>query len=100
MAEEAKTLRARLAELEEASKTKVSKVRARRRTAFMKVVAEKAHMKRAEHTGQIAQLESNLYRRKDKLDFSECSNIVADLWYFTLSDECDSLRNQTARGSV
>lgn len=55
-AEEARGLPARVAELEEASKTKTSKLWAQRRIMNMEVVSEQAHKKRAEYTTRIVSL--------------------------------------------
>lgn len=67
-AEQARCLRARVAELKEASKKKTAKMWAKRKTMDMEVVAELARTKRAEYTARSAQSEGELHERKGELD--------------------------------
>lgn len=89
LVEEVRSLRLHVPELEKASMTKVAKVRAKLRDADMEVAAEMDCTERAKHTARVAPLEGDLHDLKDELDFSECRNRTADLWYFILSDEFD-----------
>lgn len=91
---------ARVAELEEVSKTKASKVRAKHRAADIEVVAEQAHTKRTEHTARIAQLEGDLHKVKGKAGILGRLNNNADSRYFIPSNECDSLKGQIFKGGV
>lgn len=100
LAKEARDLRACVVALEEASKTKASKVCAKRRTAETEVVAEQTRTERAEPTAKIAQLKDVLHELNGKLDFSERRNSFADSRYSILSDECESLKRQVASGEV
>lgn len=98
MADEAKSLRTRVAEMEKASKAKASKVWTNRKTVNMIAEAEQGRSNCAEHTARLAQLEGGLHELKGRLDFSERCNNVADSSYSMLCDECDSIRCQIASG--
>lgn len=100
LAERARSLRARMAELKEASKTKTSKTRAKRRAANMEVITEQAGTELAKHTARIVQLYCDLHQLKGKLKLLERRNNDDDLRYFMLSAECDLLKCQVASGGL
>lgn len=100
LAKDARSLSARMEELVKACKTNASKKLAKRRMVDEEVVAEQACTERTEHTDRIAQFEGDLHELKSQLDILECRNIVANSWYYMQSDECDSLKDQTASGRV
>lgn len=84
LAEKAKSLRARVAELEKSSKVKSSKVPANCRTAGMEVISEQTFTKLTVRMAQIARLEGDVHGLKDKLENLERCNDVADLQHSEL----------------
>lgn len=85
-----------MAGLEEAIKTKGSKVWAMRRIADMKMVGKEEYIERAGHTAPTAQGEGDLHQLKDNLKISERRNNFADSRFLMINDECDSLQRQIA----
>lgn len=69
LAEKVRSLRARVAMLEEVSRTKAPKVRAKREIADMEVVVGQSCIERAKHKARIAQLEGNFPELKAMLAF-------------------------------
>lgn len=98
LAEEAKILRARVAELEEAMRTRALSVPEKRKTVDLEVFSKQARIERAKHMARIAQLENGLHERKGKLDFLKRRNDVLNSHYSILGDECDSLKLQISNG--
>lgn len=91
-AEEARSLRALVAEMEEALKRKMSKVRATHRTNDTAVVAEQECVECAERTTRIAKPKGGLYKLEGKLEILEHRNNVSDPWNSMQSDECALLK--------
>lgn len=58
----------------------------------MEGVAEQARIEPANHAALIAQLEGDRHNPKSNLDFPESLNIVADLQYSKLSNDCCLLK--------
>lgn len=100
LADDARILRARLAELEQSSKTQAAKVWAERKTADMEVVAEQPRTNRAEHLARIAYLEGDLHQVKGKLDFLKRLNTVFDSRYSMLVDKYDPFKCQIGSSVV
>lgn len=82
-------MRARFAELEESSKTKLPKKRAKCRTTDVELVAEQAVSERAKHYTWTAKLDAEVYELKGKLKFWKCCNSVAVSRHSLLGDECN-----------
>lgn len=68
IAEEASSLRTRLAELEDASKRKASRVEAKSRTLDVEVVFQQAYREHVLHAARTAQWDGDLHNPKGKLD--------------------------------
>lgn len=77
LSRKARSLHARVAELKETSKKKVSKKLTKHRTASMEVDAEQASTDIVEHLARTAQLDVYLHELDENSDFMKCRNNVA-----------------------
>lgn len=100
LAEEARCLGARVAELDEGCRTMTSKLWAKRRIANTEMVAEKARTERAGHTAQSAHLKGDLHELNGKSNFSERRNNDADSRHSMPSEKCVLSKRQIVNGEV